>query len=337
MSAGRFVFVLTEVDLYIRIWKPQEALSPRQRFLQAMRAMKIRQSIRLPACILVLTGVFAFTGPSQAQTPAPELSEMNTVPLPDRNPLRHTPPAPQPELPPHPRERNAEEWAAQDIQAALDRCSMVLDGMGITYQAVASIREGVCGTPAPVQVSSIGSDTKVAIEPPARMTCDLAASLGAWSDSVLQPSAMKHLGRGITAIRNVASYVCRNRYNDATARISEHARANALDMAAFKTSDGEWITVLDHWKQMTAPVVDDAASPPAQAQPQAQTTAPSTGDVAKEEDAEQELTPEAAFLLELHTGGCKLFGTVLGPDANDAHKDHFHFDLAERKHSNYCE
>jgi hypothetical protein len=46
---------------------------------------------------------------------------------------------------------------------------------------------------------------------------------------------------------------------------------------------------------------------------------------------------EAAFLRQLHRGACATFGTVLGPDANEAHRNHFHFDLAHRKRSAFCE
>jgi hypothetical protein len=49
------------------------------------------------------------------------------------------------------------------------------------------------------------------------------------------------------------------------------------------------------------------------------------------------IAPETAFLRRLHKGACGLFGTVLGPDANAAHRDHFHFDLAARKRSAFCE
>ena len=37
--------------------------------------------------------------------------------------------------------------------------------------------------------------------------------------------------------------------------------------------------------------------------------------------------PEAEFLVEVHDGACKDFGTVLGPLANAAHKNHFHLDM----------
>jgi hypothetical protein len=49
------------------------------------------------------------------------------------------------------------------------------------------------------------------------------------------------------------------------------------------------------------------------------------------------LSAEATFLRRLHKGACSSFGTVLGPEANEAHRNHFHFDLAPRRRSNFCE
>lgn len=46
---------------------------------------------------------------------------------------------------------------------------------------------------------------------------------------------------------------------------------------------------------------------------------------------------EAAFLRRLHKGACGTFGTVLGPEANEAHRNHFHFDMAPRRRSAFCE
>ena len=43
------------------------------------------------------------------------------------------------------------------------------------------------------------------------------------------------------------------------------------------------------------------------------------------------------FLRSIHASACKIFGTVLGPEANDAHKNHFHLDMAERKSGSFCE
>jgi hypothetical protein len=72
---------------------------------------------------------------------------------------------------------------------------------------------------------------------------------------------------------------------------SEHATANALDIAAFRFADGRRVSVVGDW----------------------------------------EGTPEErAFLREVRDGACKLFATVLSPDYNAAHRDHFHLDQADR-------
>jgi hypothetical protein len=52
---------------------------------------------------------------------------------------------------------------------------------------------------------------------------------------------------------------------------------------------------------------------------------------------EEQKSAEAVFLRRLHEGACGIFGTVLGPEANEAHRNHFHFDLAARKRRAFCE
>lgn len=42
-------------------------------------------------------------------------------------------------------------------------------------------------------------------------------------------------------------------------------------------------------------------------------------------------TKEAMFLRRLHDDSCGLFTTVLGPEANEAHRDHFHLDIKIRR------
>jgi hypothetical protein len=59
----------------------------------------------------------------------------------------------------------------------------------------------------------------------------------------------------------------------------------------------------------------------------------------KEADASSPATQngKAAFLRAIHKAACAIFSTVLGPEANAAHRNHFHLDLARRKSSNLCE
>ncbi|ODA68583.1 hypothetical protein A7A08_00413 [Methyloligella halotolerans] len=52
----------------------------------------------------------------------------------------------------------------------------------------------------------------------------------------------------------------------------------------------------------------------------------------------EKIEPDAAarFMVEVHAGACDFFGTVLGPNANAAHKSHFHLDMIERRTA-YCQ
>lgn len=48
-------------------------------------------------------------------------------------------------------------------------------------------------------------------------------------------------------------------------------------------------------------------------------------------------TKDAMFLRAIHGGACHEFGTVMGPEANDPHRNHFHLDLISRRNAGYCE
>jgi hypothetical protein len=61
-------------------------------------------------------------------------------------------------------------------------------------------------------------------------------------------------------------------------------------------------------------------------------------DVAElEKSITEKPSTEALFLRSLHDGACSQFGTVLGPEANDPHRNHFHLDLIPRRNRSVCE
>jgi len=107
----------------------------------------------------------------------------------------------------------------------------------------------------------------------------------------VQPAAWRRLGARVVAIEHLGSYNCRRLYGRPSGDWSEHAHANALDVAAFRLADGRRVAVVKDW----------------------------TGGGAK-----------AAFLRDVRDGGCRLFATVLSPDYNAAHRDHLHLDQAPR-------
>lgn len=136
------------------------------------------------------------------------------------------------------------------------------------------------------------STRSIAYSPGGLVTsCPVAAALALWERDVVQPAALRHIGERVARIDHAGSFSCRRLYGRAEGRFSEHATADAIDIVGFRLDDGRRISVLRGWR----------------------------GDAA-----------EAAFLRDVHDGACKLYATVLSPDYNGAHADHFHFDQADR-------
>lgn len=276
-------------------------------------------------------------------------------PLPERNPLRSMVETKAP--PVLPGDQPTVPWTEAEIAAATAKCKALLSGDSLDYELLPPIKEGSCGTPAPVLLRAVGHDPKVAIEPPATLNCQMADVLGEWLRDTVQPEANALFGSAVVKIGNATSYSCRNRYGGANTRISEHALANAFDVSEFTLADGVRITVLEHWPHFAATPPPPEPHPSrlaAGAVPSAPAkrenddrgqsvvtqvkaepgSAPSPPPVAAEPPAPDPKTQFVTFLFEQ---ACQSFGTVLGPNANAAHKDHFHFDMKARRRANYCE
>lgn len=116
-------------------------------------------------------------------------------------------------------------------------------------------------------------------------TCPLALDWLMFEYHTLQPAARNLLGSPVSRVEHYGSFACRNIYGRENARRSAHASAEALDVAAFTLADGRRISVLDDW---------------------------------------QEAGKSGQFLREIQRGACRRFATVLGPEYNAAHANHFH-------------
>ena len=236
-------------------------------------------------------------------------------------------------------------WTRAEVSQARTACRQILKTIRAATIRMPPIREGACGTPAPVRLTSIAAGRKVRIIPPATLNCRMLVALDRWLARA-QGSARKWLGADIAALHNVSSYSCRNRYNGANRKISQHAFANALDIAAFTLSDGRRITVKAAWGptrrdlEKQAPAANSGKTAPSSAKQHLSAfpkTTPGRKQAVVKMEKEAERASERAFVRTLHRQACRYFGTVLGPEANDAHRDHFHLDLAPRKRSHYCE
>jgi hypothetical protein len=222
----------------------------------------------------------------------------------------------------------AATWPDADIIAALEECVRLLTPVGDDDEVEVSkpIRNGPCGTPAPVILKRVAG---VELSPSALVNCRIAAKLHQWMKQTVQPTAEELLGAPIRRIVTASAYMCRQRIGTTGDRPSEHSFANALDISAFVTADGRSIDVLTGWGQTAR-----------DRQAQAKSDKAAGGDARPLRDAgpaDRSETAEGQFLRRMHEGACAVFGTVLGPEANEAHRNHLHLDLAARRHSAFCE
>ena len=120
-------------------------------------------------------------------------------------------------------------------------CSRTLTSLGVAAVSVDPIRSGSCGIAAPVEVASLGGGA-VKLSSKAVVNCDVASTLAAFMRDSVDPVARQKLGGNVTEVRVAATYACRSRNGVKGAKLSEHAKGNAIDISAFKVK-GEWIVV----------------------------------------------------------------------------------------------
>jgi len=171
------------------------------------------------------------------------------------------------------------------------RCLALLRRTGLEITAVPPFGSGQCRVEDGVRVARGQAMLALA---PARVApaCPVVAALAVWHWQVVQPAAQRLLGASVARIEHLGSHSCRRLYGRAEGAWSEHATADAIDIAAFVLTDGRRISVLEDWR---------GGAP-----------------------------DEAAFLHIVRDGACRLFATVLSPDYNAQHRDHLHLDQAER-------
>lgn len=121
------------------------------------------------------------------------------------------------------------------------------------------------------------------------MKCMTALPFTSWVRNVVTQQAQAFFGKPVVRIESYGTFACRPKNNVKGADLSEHGRANAVDIAAFILQGGRRITVLADW---------NGPDPHAR-----------------------------AFLRAVHQAACRRFSIVLGPEANAIHRDHLHFDM----------
>ncbi|MAY63955.1 MAG: hypothetical protein CML29_17260 [Rhizobiales bacterium] len=180
-------------------------------------------------------------------------------------------------------------------------CVAELARLGTVFKPLDEIGgEGGCGIAHPFEIS--GFSGGIELKPAAKLDCATALALAEWVEAELKPAAQiaietlseddKPGRKSVAAIRQASSYICRPRNSQTGAKLSEHGKGRAIDIAGFTLADGTGVTV--------TPREDDH-------------------------------TIAGALQAAVRKGACLHFTTVLGPGADSFHSDHIHLDLAERR------
>jgi hypothetical protein len=138
----------------------------------------------------------------------------------------------------------------------------------------------------------------VRLSQPSIFNCAVLYSMSHWLERSMQPASEDAFGERIVKIEVPSAYACRTRNNKFGAKMSEHARGNAIDISSFTTESGEKISVLKDYGRWGR---------------------------------------KAKFMRRIREEACGPFKTVLGPGSDRYHKDHFHFDRQRHRSGGaYC-
>jgi hypothetical protein len=125
-------------------------------------------------------------------------------------------------------------------------CQMRLGKLAVFKPLPILVGAGECGAVDAVQLESVILDdqSKIEVSPPATLRCTMAEAVAAWLREDIAPAALK-LGAPLRGVNNLDSYECRGRNRVRGATLSEHGRANALDVGGFKLANGVAIGLTD--------------------------------------------------------------------------------------------
>ncbi|RIV85291.1 extensin [Aurantiacibacter xanthus] len=191
--------------------------------------------------------------------------------------------------------RTADSRAVAAPTRTVDRvCMADLGGSGARFTPLPDRYDGNgCSNLGTVQLIALSSDDgELALSNLGAVTCPVSQAFAGWARFGVDRAARQILGAKLARIETYGSYNCRNVAG--SSRRSAHATASAIDISGFVLSDGRRISVLDDWDGGSAAY--------------------------------------RQFLRTVQASACRRFGTVLGPDYNAAHRNHFHLEgVAEGK------
>jgi hypothetical protein len=160
-------------------------------------------------------------------------------------------PRPRPAFAPAPRTGEPEKPGGTASEAPEppppSACRLALTGDIAVAPSVAPVRgPGACGGKDLVRLEAVVLPGKgrVAVKPAATLRCPMARAIADWVRTDIAALAGDRGTRPVE-LDNFDSFDCRGRNGVAGAKLSEHGRANALDVSSFRLADGRTLTLTD--------------------------------------------------------------------------------------------
>jgi hypothetical protein len=140
-----------------------------------------------------------------------------------------------------------EQPAAVAAPAAPSACQQRLAKIAVFTPLPALVGAGECGAPDAVHLDAVilPDQSKVMVTPAGVLRCPMAEELARWVRDDVAPVTQKKLGSPVRVLDNYDSYECRGSNRVRGAMLSEHGRANAIDVRLFKLADGRSLTLTD--------------------------------------------------------------------------------------------
>jgi hypothetical protein len=158
---------------------------------------------------------------------------------------------PEPEKPaagrpaPAETEKPVEQAASAPPQPSACRLALT-DAIAIAPSIPDIKGAGGCGGEDLVRLEAVVLPDKrrISVKPAAILRCAMASEVANWIRTDMVPLAAS-LGTTISDLDNFDSFECRGRNRVVGAKLSEHGRANALDVRALKLANGQSISLTD--------------------------------------------------------------------------------------------
>jgi hypothetical protein len=136
--------------------------------------------------------------------------------------------------------------AAPAAPATPSECQLRLAKVALFQALPPLVGPGECGAGDVVLLQSVmlPDAAKVAVAPPATLRCAMAEQISLWLRDDVAAETLK-LGAALRGLDNYDSYECRSQNRVPGAPLSEHGRANALDIRALRLANGKVIGLTD--------------------------------------------------------------------------------------------